>query len=70
MCVYSGGMFHYLTKASIYCINNPDWILYKKDDHNPLINEFGIYIIDSLCTFQKMQHYTVTLDTYLDDYVT
>ena len=49
MCVYSGGMFHYSTKASIYGINNPDSILYKKDDHNPLINEFGIYIIDRLC---------------------
>jgi hypothetical protein len=63
-------MFHYSTKASIYGINNPDTILYKKDDHNPLINEFGIYIIDRLCTFQNMQHYTVTPDTDLDDYVT
>ena len=70
MCVYSGGMFHYSTKASSYGINYLDAILYKKDDHNPLINEFGIYIIDRLCTFQNMQHYTVTPDTDLDDYVT
>ena len=70
MCVYSGGMFHYSTKANTYGINNPDWILYKKDDHNPLINEFSIYIINSLCTFQNMQIYTVTPDTDLNDYVT
>jgi hypothetical protein len=58
--VCSGGLFHFSTKGTTYGLDRPDHILYKKEDCNPVINEFGIYIIDRLCTFQNTQHFTVT----------
>ena len=43
--------------------------MYLTDESNPLINEFDLYIIDRLHKFQNMQHYTVTPDTDIAEYV-
>ncbi len=38
---FTGCRFNYLNDAKAYGLENPDWILYKHDDDNPLINDFG-----------------------------
>ena len=63
-------MFHYTQKTpTVYHIYHKDGILYKQEESNPLINEFGLYIIDKLHRFQNMQCYTVTEDTDIEEYV-
>ena len=38
--------------------------LYKEDE-NPLLNDFGCYIPDSLHTFQNMQEFSRDIDEYV-----
>ena len=63
-------MFHYThMNKDKYGIYHDGGVLYLADDANPLINEFGLYIIDKLHRFQNMQSYAVTEDTDIEAYV-
>jgi hypothetical protein len=60
---------HYNKDSTTYGVARDAVPLFQDDDDNPLINELGIYILDKLCMFQKMQDYAVTADTDIDTYV-
>ena len=67
MC--AGGLFHYNYASTTYSIAKGNESMYKDEESNPLINDFGIYILANLSTFQNMQDYTVTAETDIDEYV-
>ncbi len=48
-------MFHDRDGAATYGLKNKDMTLYKEDDENPLLNDFGCYILDRLHKVQNMQ---------------
>ena len=52
-------MFHYRDGAATYGLNNNGMTLYKEDDDNPLLNDFGCYILDRLHKVQNMQEYAL-----------
>jgi hypothetical protein len=59
-------MFHYDCASRVYGINHADGHLFRKISENPLIKEFGAYILSKLHTFQNMKCFQVHEDT---DYV-
>ena len=52
----------------MYGINHADGHLFRKISENPLINEFGAYILSKLHKFQKMKCFQVHEDTDIADY--
>ena len=67
-------MFHYDKDMSdhaseAYGIRNPDGIMYRNSKENPLIDEFGIYVLTRLPTFQNMKSLRVDVDTDIHDCV-
>ena len=68
-CFFSGGMFHYDCESSVYGIRHAGGHMFRKVPENPLINEFGAYIISKLHKFQNMKSYMVHEDTVIADYV-
>ena len=68
-CFFSGGMFHYDCESSVYGIGHAEGHMFRKVPENPLINEFGAYIISKLHKFQNMKSYMVHEDTVIADYV-
>jgi hypothetical protein len=68
-CFFSGGMFHYDCGSSVYGISHAEGHMFRKVPENPLINEFGAYIISKLHKFQNMKCFMVHEDTVIADYV-
>ncbi len=71
---FAGGMFYYRDGDATYGLKNNSMILYKQDDDNPLLNDFGCYILDRLHKVQNMQDYAMlpvcdTADIDIDKYV-
>ena len=62
-------MFHYDCGSSVYGIGQGEGHMFRKVPENPLINEFGAYIISKLHKFQNMKSYMVHEDTVIADYV-
>jgi hypothetical protein len=56
---FAGGMFRYRDGAATYGLKNNGMTLYKEDDENPLLNDFGCYILDRLHKVQNMQEYAL-----------
>jgi hypothetical protein len=45
-------------------------VMYRDHQDNPLINDFGMYVLSRLYTFQNMREaFRVTADTNIEDYV-
>ena len=57
-------MFHYDCGASVYGISYPEGHLFRKIGNNPLINDFGAYV---LWKFQNMKCFLVHEDTVIAD---
>ena len=53
----------------MYGIRNAEGHLFRKISDNPLINEFGTYVISKLHKFQNMKCFLVHEDTVIADYV-
>ena len=45
-------------------------VMYRDHKDNPLFNDFGMYVLSRLYTFQNMREaFRVTADTNIEDYV-
>ena len=63
-------MFHYnKDSADHYGINHAQGVLFRKVSTNPLMNEFGFYVLSKLHTFQNMKSFRVDKDTDISAYV-
>ena len=67
-------MFHYNKEmlehdSESYGINHPEGIMYRDSKENPLINEFGIYVLTRLHTLQNMKSLRIDADTDIKAYV-
>ena len=64
-------MTHYATGKKEYGLENKnkDIVLFKTINTNPLFNDFGIYMLDQLHTFQNMQSYAVDSSTIMEAFV-
>ncbi len=69
LCLYAGALFHYNKDSTTYGVACNAVPLFQDHDDNPLINELGIYILDTLGMFQNMQDYAFTAETDIDNYV-
>jgi hypothetical protein len=67
--VVSRSATHYNAGSKEYGLDHKDNVLFKKLDFNPFFNDFGIYMLDQLHTFQNMQGYAVDATTKIDAYV-
>jgi hypothetical protein len=63
-------MFHYdKESADQYGIDHAQDFLFRKVSTNPLMNEFGFYVLSKLHTFQNMKSFRVDKDTDISAYV-
>ena len=63
-------MFHYdKDSTDHYGIDHAQGVLFRKVSTNPLMNEFGFYVLSKLHTFQNMKSFRVDQDTDIAAYV-
>ena len=66
---FSGGMFHYNPEAEEYGIDHKGGVLFRKVPDNPLMNDFGFYVLSKLHKFQNMKSFLVNKNTDLAEYI-
>jgi hypothetical protein len=63
-------MFHYdKDSADQDGIDHAQGVLFSKVSTNPMMNEFGFYVLSKLYTFQNMKSFRVDKDTDIAVYV-